>query len=52
MGHSTINVMLGTYGHLFEGADESAIERLDAFAADGGEMVAKSPSNVVELGPR
>jgi integrase len=30
LGHSSINVTLDTYGHLFEGLDEAAAERLDA----------------------
>ena len=32
LGHSSIKVTLDTYGHLFEGLDEAAAERLnDAF---------------------
>ncbi len=30
LGHSSIQVTLDTYGHLFEGLDEAAGERLDA----------------------
>jgi integrase len=30
LGHSSIEVTLDTYGHLFEGLDEAAVERLDA----------------------
>jgi len=30
LGHSSIQVTLDTYGHLFEGLDEAAAERLDA----------------------
>ena len=30
MGHSSIKVTLDTYGHLFEGLDVAAAERLDA----------------------
>lgn len=30
LGHSSIQVTLDTYGHLFEGIDEAAAERLDA----------------------
>jgi integrase len=30
LGHSSIKVTLDTYGHLFEGLDEAAAERLDA----------------------
>ena len=29
LGHSSIKVTLDTYGHLFEGLDEAAAERLD-----------------------
>lgn len=30
LGHSSIQVTLDTYGHLFEGINEAAAERLDA----------------------
>ncbi len=30
LGHSSNQVTLDTYGHLFEGIDEAAAERLDA----------------------
>jgi integrase len=30
LGHSSIKTTLDTYGHLFEGLDEAAAERLDA----------------------
>ncbi len=30
LGHSSIQVTLDTYGHLFEGLDEAAADRLDA----------------------
>jgi integrase len=30
LGHSSIKVTLDTYGHLFEGLDEAAAERLNA----------------------
>jgi integrase len=29
LGHSSIQVTLDTYGHLFEGLDEAAADRLD-----------------------
>jgi integrase len=29
LGHSSIKVTLDTYGHLFDGLDEAAAERLD-----------------------
>jgi integrase len=29
LGHSSIQVTLDTYGHLFEGLDQAAAERLD-----------------------
>jgi len=38
LGHSSIKVTLDTYGHLFEGLDEAAAERLDtAFSARSAE---------------
>jgi integrase len=30
LGHSSIQIALDTYGHVFEGLDEAASERLDA----------------------
>lgn len=30
LGHSSIQVALDTYGHLFDGLDEAAADRLDA----------------------
>jgi len=30
LGHSSIQVTLDTYGHVFEGLDEAAADRLDA----------------------
>lgn len=30
LGHSSIQLTLDTYGHLFEGLDEAAADRLDA----------------------
>lgn len=35
LGHSSIKVTLDTYGHLFDGLDEAAAERLDATFVDG-----------------
>lgn len=33
LGHASISTTLDTYGHLFEGLDEAAADRLDAAAA-------------------
>ena len=33
LGHASISTTLGTYGHLFEGLDEAAADRLDAAIA-------------------
>jgi integrase len=41
LGHSSIKVTLDTYGHLFEGLDEAAAERLDASLAQG--LVTRRP---------
>jgi integrase len=50
MGHSSISVTLDTYGHLFEAQDEVSMDRLGELARGyGGEKVAKTPDNVVEL---
>lgn len=37
LGHSSIQVTLDTYGHLFEGLDEAAADRLDAAYARASE---------------
>jgi integrase len=29
LGHTSVRTVLGVYGHLYEGADEAAAERLD-----------------------
>jgi hypothetical protein len=31
MGHESIKVTMDTYGHLYEGAGEAAVEALDAY---------------------
>jgi integrase len=33
LGHASITTTLGTYGHLFDGLDEAAADRLDAAVA-------------------
>ena len=33
LGHASISTTLGTYGHVFEGLDEAAADRLDAAVA-------------------
>lgn len=33
LGHASVSTTLGTYGHLFEGLDEAAADRLDAAVA-------------------
>ena len=30
LGHTSVRTVLDVYGHLYEGADEAAAERLDA----------------------
>lgn len=34
LGHKSIQITMDTYGHLYEGADQAAIKRLDQFLAD------------------
>jgi integrase len=51
LGHSSIQITLNTYGHLFEGLDEAAAERLDSTflraPADSSRTLARQ--NVHEL---
>lgn len=50
LGHSSIKVTLDTYGHLFDGLDEAAAERLDsAFTQTLGHLPAGGSTRVVEL---
>jgi integrase len=51
LGHSSIKITLDTYGHLFDGLDEAAAERLDAAFQWNGERLIGSPtkSPVLEL---
>ncbi len=34
MGHSNINITLGTYGHLYAKADDRVIHAIDSFQSD------------------
>lgn len=54
LGHSSIKVTLDRYGHLFEGLDEAAAERLDASLPDSppAQIRPKTENNVVELRPK
>jgi len=51
LGHSSINVTLDTYGHLFEGLDEAAAERLDDLFSTTPRVLARRPArdNVLEI---
>jgi integrase len=51
LGHSSIKITLDTYGHLFEGLDEAAAERLDAVFQQNPADVSRSHSRraVLEL---
>jgi integrase len=51
LGHSSIQVTLDLYGHLFEGLDEAAAGRLDeTFAANRADQIrTKTDQTVVEL---
>ena len=37
LGHASISTTLNTYGHLFDGLDQAAADRLDAIWADGAQ---------------
>lgn len=43
LGHSSIKVTLDTYGHLFDGLDEAAAERLDAAFPRASAELARRP---------
>lgn len=51
LGHSSIQVTLDTYGHLFEGLNEAAADRLDAALLRTPADFSRTPavSNVREL---
>lgn len=54
LGHASIKTTLDTYGHLFDGLDEAAADRLDAAwrAARADALLTQSDSTVVELPTR
>ncbi len=54
LGHASIKTTLDTYGHLFDGLDEAAAERLDAAwrATRADAPLTQSESKVVELPTR
>jgi integrase len=51
LGHASIKTTLDTYGHLFEGLDEAAADRLEATyaASDVHAMCTREDSGVVAL---
>ncbi len=51
LGHASIKTTLDTYGHLFEGLDEAATDRLEATyaAADVHAMCTREDSEVIAL---
>ena len=51
LGHASIKTTLDTYGHLFDGLDEAAADRLDELwrAARVDAMWMRSDSGVIEL---
>ncbi len=50
LGHASISVTLDRYGHLMEGLDEGAAERLAGLALEAGEgQVRDRPADVVSL---
>ena len=51
LGHASIKTTLDTYGHLFDGLDEAAADRLDATwrASRADAPLTQSDSKVVEL---
>jgi integrase len=49
LGHASISTTLGTYGHVFEGLDEAAADRLDAAVAPSARP--ESSGTVVQFAP-
>jgi integrase len=51
LGHASIKTTLDTYGHLFEGLDEAATDRLEATyaASDVHAMCTREDSGVAAL---
>jgi integrase len=51
LGHSSIKTTLDTYGHLFDGLDEAAAERLDAAFLQAPANLTRNPgpNQVLEL---
>ena len=49
LGHASITTTLDTYGHLFEGLDEAAADRLDAAGAPSARP--QTPGAVIPLRP-
>ena len=54
LGHASIKTTLDTYGHLFEGLDEAAADRLEAtyLASDVHAVCTREDSTVVALAPQ
>ena len=50
LGHASISTTLDTYGHLMEGLDQAAAERLDAAVKHPGST--RPPGTVADLVPR
>jgi integrase len=49
LGHTSVRTVLDVYGHLYEGADEAAAERLEAQLASRS-LLADEPGAVHQLG--
>ena len=45
LGHTSVRVILDTYGHLFAGMDKAAAERLDEKS-----RTRRAPSQIVDIG--
>jgi integrase len=54
LGHASIKTTLDTYGHLFDGLDEAAAERLDAswHGSSVDALWTQADGGVIELNPR
>ncbi len=50
LGHSSARITLDVYGHLFDGIDEAAAERLDGAVLDAAVRIVRGFGEVAELG--
>ena len=50
LGHSSARITLDVYGHLFEGIDEAAADRLDQAVSEAAVRIMRGFGEVAEIG--